>query len=535
MKQPLSAALYLRLSNDDAEYGESVSIETQRKILRAYATENHIPVYSEYSDEGYSGTNFDRPAFRRMMEDIDAGRVNCVITKDLSRFGREYIQVGRYLEVEFPTRGIRYIAVTDGEDSDKGLSDFLPFKNLFNEWFAKDTSRKVRSALRAKFQAGEHTCAMPPLGYRKDPDRRNHLLPDDRTKWIIEKIFLMAVQGTGASSIAHSLYRERIPKPTWWNYQLHGASGREFEGKPENERYTWSAAHINRILHNQTYLGHSVHLRMSKISFKAEKRVTNAPEDWMIVKNTHEPLVDEDMFLRIQELMRSRRRTRADGTRQIFSGLLRCADCGHTMSYETMTKAKTPYSFYRCRKYTEGMHQCTSHYIRYETLYDFVLARLQNWTKRASLDESAIIASLQQTVQQTMSSDTRHTQDELSRLTKRQHTVDGLLARIYEDRMSGEITERSFTALREKYQHELEELDAQIERLETELNESAQQTDNIRQWVTGLQQYTDMMELTVELLNALIDRIDIHEPVKGSDGQKQQTIDIYYRYVGKID
>ena len=256
MKQPYNTALYYRLS---------VSIETQRTILQQFARDNQFRVVDEYIDDGWSGTNFDRPAFQRMMDDVDAGRINCIITKDLSRFGREHVMMDYYLEFVFPEKNIRYIAVTENEDTEKGLSDFVPFKNLFNEWFAKDTSRKVKAALRAKHAAGQRICTYAPLGYKKHPEIKNAIVVDEETKWIVEKIFELAYHGSGAASIAHRLIEEKVPTSGWLNYTRYGTFAHIYAAAPEEKQYDWSIGQVKEILKDETYIGHTIHYRETNI------------------------------------------------------------------------------------------------------------------------------------------------------------------------------------------------------------------------------------------------------------------------------
>ena len=270
MKQPnntkYSVALYMRLSRDDENYGDSVSIETQRTILRQYANDNNLYVIDEYVDDGWSGTNFERPSFKRMMEDVDSGRVNCIITKDLSRFGREHVMMDYYLEFVFPEKQIRYIAVAENEDTEKGLSDFVPFKNLFNEWFAKDTSRKVKTALHAKFAAGQKICTYAPLGYVKHPEIKNSIVIDPETSWIIEKIFKLAMHGSGAAKIAKTLIAEKVPTAGYLNYTRYGTFANIYAGAPEEKSYAWTIAQVKSILKDETYIGNSVHNKQTNIS-----------------------------------------------------------------------------------------------------------------------------------------------------------------------------------------------------------------------------------------------------------------------------
>ena len=312
MKQPYNTALYYRLSRDDENFGDSVSIETQRTILQQFARDNQFRVVDEYIDDGWSGTNFDRPAFQRMMDDVDAGRINCIITKDLSRFGREHVMMDYYLEFVFPEKNIRYIAVTENEDTEKGLSDFVPFKNLFNEWFAKDTSRKVKAALRAKHAAGQRICTYAPLGYKKHPEIKNAIVVDEETKWIVEKIFELAYHGSGAASIAHRLIEEKVPTSGWLNYTRYGTFAHIYADAPEEKQYDWSIGQVKEILKDETYIGNSVHNKQTNISYKNKKKIRKPKEEWFRIENTHEPIISKDVFYHVQEQIASRRRKQKD-------------------------------------------------------------------------------------------------------------------------------------------------------------------------------------------------------------------------------
>ena len=320
MKQPYKTALYYRLSRDDENFGDSVSIETQRTILQQFARDNQFHVVDEYIDDGWSGTNFDRPAFQRMMDDVDAGRINCIITKDLFRFGREHVMMDYYLEFVFPEKGIRYIAVTENEDTEKGLSDFVPFKKMFNEWFAKDTSRKVKAALHAKHAAGQRICIYAPLGYKKHPEIKNAIIVDDETKWIVEKIFELAYHGSGAASIAHRLIEEKVPTSGWLNYTRYGTFAHIYADAPEEKQYDWSIGQVKEILKDETYIGNSIHNKQTNISYKNKKKIRKPKEEWVRIENTHEPIIPKDVFYHVQEQIASRRRKQKDGTTKIFLG-----------------------------------------------------------------------------------------------------------------------------------------------------------------------------------------------------------------------
>lgn len=538
MKQPYNTALYMRLSRDDESYGDSVSIETQRTILRRFAEENNLHVVGEYIDDGWSGTNFDRPNFQRMMQDVEAGKVNCIASKDLSRFGREHIMMDYYLEFVFPEKGIRYIAVSDNEDTEKGLSDFVPFKNLFNEWFAKDTSRKVKNSLHAKFLAGERTFAYAPLGYKRDPDVKNRLVIDEETRWIVEKIFDLAFHGAGAAKITGILLDEQVPTPGWLNYTRYGTFANIYADAPEKKRYAWTVAQVKSIVKNETYIGNSVHGIQTNISYKNKKKIRKPPEEWLRIENTHEAIISKEVFEQVQEQIASRRRKMKTATTQIFSGLVKCADCGWSMSYGTNNSNSKPFHYFVCTNYRQHGPRhcdCTSHYIRYDTLYVYVLSRLQYWSAQSDMGEEHLKRQLLHANDRERQRMVKMRDAELKRAQKRQKELDRLFSKLYEDWAAERITEYNFKVLSEKYQTEQTELLEKIEHLQAELATEQQTVVNIDQWIGLIQQYAHPEELTAEMLNALIEKIVVHEKTVGEDGEKEQTVDIYYRFVGKID
>lgn len=542
MKQPnntkYSVALYMRLSRDDENYGDSVSIETQRTILRQYANDHNLYVIDEYVDDGWSGTNFERPSFQRMMEDVDSGRVNCIITKDLSRFGREHVMMDYYLEFVFPEKQIRYIAVAENEDTEKGLSDFVPFKNLFNEWFAKDTSRKVKTALHAKFAAGQRTFAYAPIGYIKHPEVKNALMIDPETSWIIERIFNLAVSGAGSARIARTLIEDKIPTPGYLNYKRYGTFAHIYAGAPEEKAYTWTISQVKSILRDETYIGNSVHCKQTNISYKNKKKVRKPQEEWFRVENTHEGIISKDVFEQVQGQIANRKRKMKDSTTQIFAGLLKCADCGWTLSFATNKQNKNPYSYYNClnyRQFGKRIGHCTSHYIRYDTLYTYVLARLQYWIQKAHTDEEQLLNRLLKTGDKEKAAVLKKQTAELSKAEKRKSEVDRLFAKMYEDYAAEKITEYNFNMLAQKYQAEQQELISKIERLQSELAVEKQTEDDAEKWIGLIKQYTSPTELTTGLLNALIEKIVVHEAVKHEDGTREQEVEIFYRFIGKID
>lgn len=489
----------------------------------------------EYIDDGWSGTNFERPSFQRMIDDIEDGKINCVVTKDLSRLGRNYILTGQYTEIYFPSKGVRYIAINDNVDTINGESELAPFLNILNEMHARQTSKKVKAAMHTRFANGAHYGAYAPLGYVKDPDKKGHLLIDPETRWIVEKIFDLAVHGRGAASITRILVEEKVPTPGWLNYERYGTFANIYAGAPAEKAYAWTIAQVKSILKEETYIGHSVHNKQSNISFKNKKKVRKPQEEWYRVENTHEAIISEEVFQKVQELIASRRRKRRNGTTQIFAGLIKCADCGWSLAYGENKQNKNPYGYYHCSKNGQGLRQCSMHYIRYDVLYAYVLARLQYWSMLAQKDEDKLLKRLLNVSDRERNSAKKKQAAELKKAEKRKAEVDGLFAKMYEDWSAGRITEYNFNMLSEKYQNEQKELETKIRQLHEMMEAAVQTAADAEKWIALMKQYVNPVELTAELLNTLIEKITVHEAVKGEDGSREQEVEIYYRFIGKID
>lgn len=540
MRQPIyNTALYLRLSRDDDDTqgkGESSSITSQRTMLRQYAKENHLNVIEEYIDDGWSGTNFERPDFQRMIQDIENGKINCVVTKDLSRLGRNYILTGQYTELYFPSKNVRYIAINDDVDSNKGENEIAPFKNIINEWVARDTSRKVKSGFRAKFIAGAHYGAYAPLGYKKNPDCKGKIEIDDETSWIVLKIFDMALKGAGANKITKTLIEEQIPTPAWLNYQRYGTFAHVFENNPESKRYAWTIAQVKHMLKDELYIGNSIHGKQSTVSFKSKKKVRKPESEWLKVENTHEPLIDTDVFYQVQEQIKSRRRETKNKTVQIFSGLVKCADCGWSMRFGTNKQNKTPFSHFSCSFYGQfGKGYCSAHYIRYDVLYGSVLERLQYWSSAVRKDEESVLKKIQKLGDTERLSMKKKAISDLKKAENRQKELDRLFTKMYEDRAMDKITERNFSMLSTKYQNEQVDLEEQIVSFEKKLEKYEQEMISAEKWIDLIKENSTIKELTAPLLNSMIEKIVIHAPEQTVDGGRTQEIEIYYRFIGKID
>lgn len=529
-------ALYLRLSRDDELQGESNSISTQRMMLRKYAEQNNLKIVDEYVDDGYSGTNFDRPSFKRMIDDIENGKINTVITKDLSRLGRNYLMTGHYIELFFPAHNVRYIAVDNGVDSENQKSnEFTPFLNIINEFYARDISKKVKHALHTRNEAGAHYGAYAPIGYKKDPDKKGHLLIDEDTRWIVEKVYALALQGTGAAKITKILTAEKVPTAGWLNYQRYGTFANIYADAPPEKAYAWTISQVKSILKEETYIGNSVHNKQTNVSFKNKRKIRNNPDEWWRVENTHEAIVSKEDFQKVQELIASRRRQKKDGTTQIFAGLIKCADCGWSLAYGMNRQNKKPYAYYHCSKNGQGLRQCSMHYIRYDVLSAYVLSRLQYWFREVQKDESQLLQQILKSSHSERTSAKKKAVSKLKKAQKRQAEIDALFARMYEDRMADKITERNFDMLSDKYQTEQEELAHAIEALQQQIAQDAQESADAEKWISLIKQYTYPEELTAELLNALIEKILVHEAVKDENGKRVQEVEICYRFIGKID
>ena len=534
MKQPYNTALYMRLSRDDENYGDSVSIETQRTILQQYAKEHGLSVYGEYVDDGWSGTNFERPSFQRMMDDVETGKVNCIITKDLSRFGREHVMMDYYLEFVFPEKQIRYIAVAENEDTEKGLSDFVPFKNLFNEWFAKDTSRKVKTALRAKFAAGERTFAYAPLGYIRHPEVKNTLAIDEETRWIIEKIFDLAFHGAGAAKITKTLIAEKVPTAGWLNYQRYGTFANIYANAPEEKSYAWTIAQVKSILQDETYIGNSVHNKQTNISYKNKKKVRKPKEEWIRVENTHEAIISWDVFEQVQKQIASRRRQQKDATTQIFAGLVKCADCGWSMRFGTNRQNKTPYSHFTCSQYGQMGTQCSAHYIREDVLRELVLERIQAVNAYIRSDVEGFQEEWLHYRRADQERDIREDQKRMEQAKKRLATLDVVMSRLYEDYALGEISKEKYKKMTSDYEAEQERLKLEIETTEEWVEQRQAMGDDLDAFIALTKKYVDVTELTQTIVNEYIRKIIIHAPDK-SGGKRRQKVEIIFNFVDEVE
>lgn len=522
------AALYMRLSRDDDGAAESVSITTQRKMLRSYAADNGYLVFDEYVDDGWSGTNFDRPDFKRMIADIEAKKINLVITKDLSRLGRDYITTGQYTEIYFPSKGVRYIAINDGYDSDSPYTDIAPFKNVINEMYARDTSKKIRSAFTTKMRDGAYIAAFAPYGYQKDPADKNHLVVDTQSGEIVKQIFRLAANGALPIEIARTLNAQGTPSPAVHRCMTH-------EGLDVNQysqRQEWTSATITKMLRNVVYLGHTAQGKTTRVSFKSHLTVSNPRDEWIVVENTHEALVDAETF----DLVRRRSASRTCGKKgafyNLFSGIAKCADCGKNMSATGTRKKGSPANL-TCGGYKlYGADECSNHFIDYNVLYEIVLTSLKEQLCISRGERAAILDNAQKhplfIVKQ------QDHRKELGSIKKRLRELEKIIGKLYEDNAAGRLNNARMNKLLPKYEQEAEALENRMDAIEMEKAASVPLEQTSREKLDKLLcQFTDVTELTPKLLFKLIDHIEIGQGhyEKGAHGRvKHQTVKIFYRF-----
>lgn len=509
--------------------GDSESIKTQKAMLTQYAKEHGFLIVEVYVDDGWSGLNFQRPDFNRMLDDIEAGKIDVVITKDLSRLGRDHLKVGHFTEIYFPMKNVRYIAVNDGVDTANKNNDIAALKNVMNEFYSRDNSRKIRSSIRARAKAGLYRTSFNPIGYRKSPDNHNKLIVDGETAWIVKRIFELANAGMGAHKIAKTFREEQVPCPSWW---LHSRGERDYSQRFENpaNKYEWSHTVIRNIIANPLYLGHTVMCKTESI-FKVGtfKKVPKA--DQIRVENTHEPLVSQELFDGANAKILSRRRDTTDNFVSPFSGLVKCGTCGKALGLRYWGKDR--HHIYVCTTYAHDTKACSDHRIYYEDLYNAVLADIQYHARLAYEDRDKAVALAMKMNAKADGNKGKSNESKLKQAKKRYDEVTRLFDRLYEDSLSGRISNDNFTRLIDKYQTEQEQLLGQIQNLENALQEVKDSQTNAVQWAALMADYVGIRELTAENLNLLVERIEVFDRTE-TDGEAEQVIRICYRFGGYI-
>jgi len=538
MRKPKNtAAIYLRLSRDDGSDAESNSIVTQRMMLQKYAKEHGFQVYDEYSDDGWSGTSFERPSFKRMINDIEEGKIGIVLCKDLSRLGRNNAMVAYYTEIVFPDNDVRFIAVNDAIDTalgDSGGNAVMPFMSVVNEYYARDISKKVRSAKRTRALNGEHSNGRAPFGYIKNPNEKNKLIVDEETAPILQRIFQMCADGFGNYQIANILTKDRIKNPSAYIFERTGKSYGCFYD-PEFP-YEWRAETVVAILKNQVYLGHMVNHKQTVKSFK-NKKVVNVPkEDWIIVENTHTPLISQELFDKVQSLLKVKKRSNKRNEANIYAGLLKCHDCGKGLSLVTAAVPTQKRNvFYNCSSYRHGTRtvefsRCTPHHISRVALDEIVRLYIKKAVS-ATLDVDAFLENIANS-EEDKSADNKAK----ARLEKREKELKVLVKRVFEQNALGKIDDSTFTELYTSYQNELKDIKERLEKAETAIAKKSDKEAIARLFAEAVQKYTQADELSREMLVDLIEKIVVHEHTGPRQGkERKQVVEIYFRFIGKLD
>ena len=530
-------ALYCRLSKDDGTNNESMSISTQKTMLKDYAKRNGFLNCQFYVDDGYSGTNYDRPAFRQLIEDIQDGEVSTLITKDLSRLGRNYLETGTYIEVFFPNHNVRYIAINDGVDSiDNAQMDITPFRNIINEMYAKDTSRKIKSALHARRMQGKYMATTAPFGYQKDEKDHNHLVIDEVTAPVVELIFSIAEEGVGLHTICNRLRKAKVIKPSFYKKEM-------FERYTDEEKmYDWDTAYVSKILHDPVYAGNLTVAERPTKTMRSKKRQYIPYAEREVIYGTHEPIIEQNRWNNVQKILESRPPVigeSSSGYDNIFRGIIKCADCGSAMLVKVEQKRKRnnvlDKTFYCCTKYRKfGKEGCSAHTIEARTVHEVVLADIQKHAGQALADRKAMVTEIAERLNLQLSADKEQQKKELRQCKQRVSEIENLYAKLYEDLTRELLTEKRFQMLSARYDSEQEELTAKIKELEKSAIADREQLSSIEQFAEQISGYAGITELNFKIINQLIEKILVSEPVE-VDGQKIQRLTIHYKFIGALE
>lgn len=534
-QQLKTTALYCRLSKDDERQGESLSIETQKSMLVRYAQENGLLPYEIYVDDGYSGLNFERPSFQRMIDDVAVGKISVVVVKDLSRFGRDHIVVGQYQEIYFPSKKVRFIALNDGIDTvNSHTTDYAALKNVINEFYSRDTSRKIKAAFRARAKDGKYHAKAAPFGYLKDPNDHNHLIPDPETAPIVAKIYDLVLKGWGNHRIRDYLRETKVPVPSWYQH-IRGVEDKSHMFPDEDSKYIWRPDTLRLLIRNRVYCGDCV-LCKSDTIFKTKQHFKTDEKEWITVENTHEAIVSREIWERANELIAVKRREyrkTLTGDLNIFSGLLKCADCGKALSRRKYG-SNSGHMIYVCGTYaTYGSHKCTQHKIFEEDLTAAMLADIQELFSAVTKNKARLIDLLIKGKAKSKGKTLTTKETQYKRVCKRLEDVNRLIDKLYEDSISGKVNETNFVRLLGKYQQEQESILAEKEKLQGETAAVREIRSDVEHFADLLERYGDISKLTPEILNMLVEKIVVYEP-RAVDGVMRQQLDVYYRYIGVI-
>ena len=530
LNQEEITALYCRLSQDDKQEGDSNSIINQKKILKKYALDRGYTNIQFYIDDGVSGTTFNRAGFQSMIADVETGKVKRVIVKDMSRLGRDYLQVGMYTEIFFPEHDVHFIAVNDGVDSNQEDNEFTPFRNIINEWYAKDTSKKIRAVKRSKGMAGEHIGSHPPYGYMKNPENKKEWIIDEEAAEVVREIFRLCVGGYGPTRIAHILTERKILCPTY--YAL------EKGGKPRTalpaDKFTWNGPVVAKILDRMDYLGHTVNFKTHVKSYKVHKTIYNSPDQWKVFEGTHEAIIDKETFEIVQKIRASKRRPTRMGEMPMFSGLLYCADCGRKLSFHRKADEPAEKHHYLCENYRSNTANCTMHYIRNVVVERIVLENLKEVIQYVSNYEDEFVRMVMDSDMRQRNRELSQKKKRLSEVQKRIGELDTIFQRIYEDNIIGKLSDERFMKMSKGYEDEQHTLQAEADEIQSELQQEEKKSVDVKRFLAIVKKYTDLTELTPEILREFIDKIIVHAPDKSS-GRRLQEIEIIYNHIGEFD
>ena len=525
-------ALYCRLSQDDGIEGDSNSIQNQKAILQKFAEDHHFPSPCFYVDDGFSGGNFQRPAFQQMISDMENGEIGIIVTKDLSRLGRNQLHTGLYIEERFPMFGVRYIAINDNVDTDSSESnDLMPFKNLFNEWFIRDTSRKIRAVLKAKAERGERLGSRAPYGYRKAPDTKK-LIVDEEAAAIVRRIFAMCASGSGPSQIARILKKEQILTPTMYAYTRYGITHTCLDTA---HPYNWSDSAIANLLENEIYLGNTVNMKHSTKSYKDKRRVEHPREECMVFENTHPALITREVWDIVQRVRKNKRRLTKMEEQNKYSGLVFCADCGSNMVLHRAHTMSASYNHFTCRTYKKDWEACTGHYIRECVLDEVVLEDLRRVTAMARERPEEFAAYIGSRQSAEIQREIRRQEKELAAMRKRKAELDAIFKKLYEDSVLSRITTEQFQMLSSSYTEEQNQIAAGIPQKEADIQRLRETVSGTDGFLDKAKRYMDITELTPELLRLFIEKIVVHEKEVKWSKHAPQTVEIYYNGIGFID
>lgn len=475
-QQHYKAALYCRLSVDDGNFGGSVSIETQKILLEQYCKDHKITDYKFYCDDGCSGTNFDRPSFKKMLSDIDEGKINLVIVKDLSRFGRNYVEAGMYVQ-RFTDSNIRFIAADDNYDSLVNSDDLLfPIKNVVNEMYARDVSKKTKAAKKAKARAGQFIGSKAPFGYKIDPNDRHHLIIDNPASEVVRRIFRLASEGIGYNKMAKSFREEKVLTPIAY-FNLNNPD--YFKSDYWRKEFDWHVTSIRAILDNEVYLGRLVYGKQRNKSMKSKEKVRNPKDEWIVVENCHEPIITQELWNKVHKILNAKHRPAKTGEVQMFAGLLYCSDCGHALTYSQRKRKDGSYhGAYSCWMYkTHGKEYCASHYITFDNIYNLVLIDIQRNLFRYRQDTDKFKSLLSRKYQSDSEKQAKQLKSDYERKQKRCEELDKIISRLYEDNVLGRISDERYESMSQSYESEQAEIRRLLPELKSQINELKKQSD----------------------------------------------------------